>query len=252
MQRTLHDLAVLAARLGVGGIFLANGWQKLESGLTATGAQFATFGAPNPGAWAATTMLMELIGGTLLVVGLAVPVCGLLLFCEAVAVFVVARGEHGLPLTDGDVSLIVAIGAASILLAVGGAGRLSIDHMVVIKRREAVAAEDLAVEAEADDIISALREPEAAKAVPAEPIPASAAGKPVRAAGSGRTARTDQADRPAQSTPEDAPGPGGDTAEPPAARPRGGRRSATSKTAAGSAKGGDTLVAGEKDRPAGR
>ena len=173
MRRTLHDLASLAARLGVGGIFFANGWHKLEAGLTATSDQFGSLGAPAPGAWAATTMLTELIGGALLVAGLAVPACGLLLFAEAVAVFAVASGDQGLPLTGGDINLIVALGAASILLAVGGAGRLSVDHMVVIKRRDAEAAEDFAADAEADDVLASLREPETftAPARPTAPTP---------------------------------------------------------------------------------
>ncbi|MBB2913197.1 putative oxidoreductase [Streptosporangium becharense] len=164
MRRTLHDLASLAARLGVGGIFFANGWHKLEAGLTATAGQFATLEAPAPGVWAAVTMLTELLGGVLMVAGLAVAVCGLLLFAEALAVFVVASGGTGLPLTGGDVKLIVALGAASVLLAVGGAGRLSVDHLVVIKRREAEAAEDFAAETEADDVIASLREPETSAA----------------------------------------------------------------------------------------
>ncbi|MCT9931107.1 DoxX family protein [Planotetraspora sp. A-T 1434] len=159
MKRTLHDLASLAARMGVGGIFFANGWHKLEAGLTATGADFAKLGAPLPGFWAAAAMLIELIGGTLLIAGLAVPAVGLLLFAEALAVFILTAGDTGLPLTGGDIELIVALGAASVLLAVGGAGRISVDHMVVIKRREAEAAEDFAAEAEADAVIAALREP---------------------------------------------------------------------------------------------
>ncbi|WP_370027054.1 DoxX family protein [Planotetraspora sp. GP83] len=159
MKRTLHDLASLAARMGVGGIFFANGWHKLEAGLTATGTEFAKLGAPLPGFWAAAAMLIELIGGTLLIAGLAVPAVGLLLFAEAVAVFILTAGDTGLPLTGGDIELIVALGAASVLLAVGGAGRISVDHMVVIKRREAEAAEDFAAEAEADAVIAALREP---------------------------------------------------------------------------------------------
>ncbi|SNS55840.1 putative oxidoreductase [Streptosporangium subroseum] len=248
MRRTLHDLASLAARLGVGGIFFANGWHKLEAGLTATSDQFGSLGAPAPGAWAATTMLTELIGGALLVAGLAVPACGLLLFAEAVAVFVVASGDQGLPLTGGDINLIVALGAASILLAVGGAGRLSVDHMVVIKRREAEAAEDFAADAEADDVLASLREPETVTA-PAPPV----------------TDRTDQkAGKPAASGSGD---PGGsdntaDTAEFPAAtRPRVRTRrppagDATPATAPAPVvtptpdKAGDTLVAGKKDKSA--
>ncbi|MEV6862566.1 DoxX family protein [Streptosporangium subroseum] len=254
MRRTLHDLASLAARLGVGGIFFANGWHKLEAGLTATGDQFGSLGAPAPGAWAATTMLTELIGGALLVAGLAVSACGLLLFAEAVAVFVVASGDQGLPLTGGDINLIVALGAASILLAVGGAGRLSVDHMVVIKRREAEAAEDFAADAEADDVLASLREPETVTP-PAPPI----------------TDRTDRTDRTDQKTGKPAASgsgdPGGsdntaDTAEfPAAARPRARTRrppagDATPATAPAPVvtptpdKAGDTLVAGKKDKSA--
>ncbi|MCG5219539.1 DoxX family protein [Streptosporangium sp. KLBMP 9127] len=159
MRRTLRDLATLAARIGVGGIFFANGWHKLEAGLTATGGQFAALDAPAPGVWAAVTMLTELIGGALLVAGLVVPFCGLLLFAEALAVFFVASGDPGQPLTGGDVNLIVALGAASILLGVTGAGRLSVDHMVVIKRREAEAADDFAADSEAEDVLASLREP---------------------------------------------------------------------------------------------
>ncbi len=159
MRRTFNDVAALAARVGVGSIFFANGWHKLEAGLVATGQQFGEQGAPAPAVWAATTMLTELIGGALLVAGFAVPVCGILLFAEALAVFAIANGDQGLPLTGGDTKLIVALGAASILLAVVGAGRLSIDHVVVIRRRETVDPEDAATDREAEAVIASLREP---------------------------------------------------------------------------------------------
>ncbi|KAB8183156.1 DoxX family protein [Microbispora catharanthi] len=175
MKRTLHDLASLAARMGVGGIFFANGWQKLEAGLNATADQFTALQAPLPHVWAPVTMLTELVGGALLIAGLAVPVVGLLLFAEALAVFVVTAGDSGLPLTGGDIELIVALGAASVLLAVTGAGRISVDHMVVIKRREAEAAGEFAAEAEADAVIAALRPPRpgdpSAGESPARPAP---------------------------------------------------------------------------------
>ncbi|WP_440102007.1 DoxX family protein [Streptosporangium sp. H16] len=262
MRQTLHDLASLAARLGVGGIFFANGWHKLEAGLNATAEQFTSLGASGPYVWAATTMLTELIGGALLVAGLAVPACGLLLFAEALAVFILASGEAGLPLTGGDAKLIVALGAAAILLAVGGAGRLSVDHMVVIKRREAEAAEDFAAEAEADDVIAALREPE----TPPAPAPARTTGgkKPGESAppASQRSAEGPASERP---TSEGAT----DTAEFPAAtRPRTRTRKPPSGAAASvppatpattptpvsapaPGKTGDTLVAGKKDEPSG-
>ncbi|MEU6411470.1 DoxX family protein [Microbispora sp. NPDC046933] len=220
MKRTLHDLASLAARMGVGGIFFANGWQKLEAGLNATADQFTALQAPLPHVWAPVTMLTELVGGTLLIAGLAVPVVGLLLFAEALAVFVLTAGDTGLPLTGGDIELIVALGAASVLLAVTGAGRISADHMVVIKRREAEAAGEFAADAEADAVIAALRPPR-----PGEP-----------GAGAGETPA-----RPGPST--DSPGSPGSPGSP---------QSPQSPSAAGSGVGtgsGSTTAGTAADRP---
>ncbi|MEU6744163.1 DoxX family protein [Streptosporangium sandarakinum] len=241
MRRTLRDLAALAARLGVGGIFFANGWHKLEAGLTATNDQFTSLGAPAPGIWAAATMLIELVGGVLLVAGLAVPACGLVLFAEAAAVFAVTTGEHGLPLTGGDVSLVVALGAASVLLAVVGAGRLSVDHLLVMRRREAEAAQDFAAEAEADDVIAALRDPESARdtgaAGTAGPTGSSGPAGSTGPGGSSGSAGAGDAGRAA---------PGGDTAEfptRPRAHPYGGARDTGEAHPYGGAR--DTEEAGE-------
>lgn len=248
----------------MGGIFFANGWHKLEAGLNATAEQFTSLGASGPYVWAATTMLTELIGGALLVAGLAVAACGLLLFAEALAVFILASGEVGLPLTGGDAKLIVALGAASILLAVGGAGRLSVDHMVVIKRREAEAAEDFAAEAEADDVIAALREPETPPAPASRPTAGKRPGESAPPA-----SRTPTSQLPAEGPASEGPTPEGatDTAEFPAvARPRTRTRKPPSGAAASvppatpattpapvvtpaPGKAGDTLVAGKKDGP---
>lgn len=202
MKRTLHDLASLAARMGVGGIFFANGWQKLEAGLNATADQFTTLQAPLPHVWAPVTMLTELVGGTLLIAGLIVPVVGLLLFAEALAVFVVTAGDSGLPLTGGDIELIVALGAASVLLAVTGAGRISVDHMVVIKRREAEAAGEFAADTEADAVIAALRPPR-----PGEPSAGEPSARPAPAeTASGKPAPVPSADSPKSPEPPAAGG----------------------------------------------
>lgn len=238
VRRTLHDLASLTARVGVGGIFFATGWDRLEAGLNATGDQFAQLGAPAPHVWAAVTMLTELIGSVLLAAGIAVPVCSLLLFAEALAVFVVGGGDEGLALTGGDVRLIVALGAASFLLAVGGAGRISVDHMVVIKRRETGAADDRAGGERAGDVPASAPatggENNPGRAGPAEPIEGGGsgesgdpgesggreaeradAGEPAAASGTGETAkrsrgrsRSTRAEQPDDADGGDTPQPG--------------------------------------------
>ncbi|SEG42311.1 putative oxidoreductase [Nonomuraea solani] len=155
VKQVLRDLAALVARVGVGGIFFANGWTKLEDGLITTGAKFLEQGAPAPGAWATVTMLAELIGGALLIAGLAVSTTGLILFAEALAVFLVAP-----PLNPISLNELILLGAASLLLAVVGAGRVSVDHMVVIRRRESEAASEFAADNEADQVIASLRDPD--------------------------------------------------------------------------------------------
>ncbi|GAA3010382.1 DoxX family protein [Streptosporangium longisporum] len=252
MRRTLHDLASLAARLGVGGIFFANGWHKLEAGLNATAAQFATLEAPGPYVWAAVTMLMELIGGALMVAGLAVSACGLLLFAEALAVFVLASGQVGLPLTGGDAKLIVALGAASILLAVGGAGRLSVDHMVVIKRREAEAAEDFAAEAEADDVIASLREPEpsarpSTQAAPGAPVPGTSGNS-----GTSGTSGKRPGDGPGPAFPDPAFSDPGSSPAGSVSSGSGASRSTAAKAVPGSGAGSDEGGADTAEFPAAR
>ncbi|RJL34435.1 DoxX family protein [Bailinhaonella thermotolerans] len=225
MRRWVYDMAALAARLGVGGIFISNGWEKLEAGLAATSEQFGTLGAPAPDLWAAGTMLIEVVGGLLLFAGFMLPLTGMVLFAEALAVFFVGAGRYGLPLTGGDIKLIVALGAAAVLLAVGGAGRVSFDHLVLIRRREAAEA---AAEEAADEAIARLRG-EQPDGEPTRESPREAPTSP------GRRVR-------------DTAGPGGDAAgETPPARPGGAASGdgAAGTGAAGTDSAGGTRAAGD-------
>ncbi|TDD02487.1 DoxX family membrane protein [Nonomuraea deserti] len=221
VKQALSDLAALVARIGVGGIFFANGWTKLEDGLKITGEKFLEQGAPAPGAWAPITMLAELIGGALLIAGLAVSVTGLILFAEALAVFLVAP-----PLNPISLNELILLGAASLLLAVVGAGRASVDHMVVIRRRESEAADEFAADREADNVIASLREPDTP----------SKADKPDNREKPAKTGKSEAAPE-TPATEDTAPHP----------RPRSGEQKSGEDPAPAP---GDTLVAGRKKPPA--
>ncbi|MEU8317976.1 DoxX family membrane protein [Nonomuraea sp. NPDC048881] len=238
MKQALRDVAALVARVGVGGIFFANGWTKLEDGLTATGAKFLQQGAPAPGAWATVTMLTELIGGALLIAGLGVAVTGLILFAEALGVFLVAP-----PLNPISMNELILLGAAAILLAVVGAGRLSVDHMVVIRRRETEAANEFAADAEADRVIASLRD---ADAPARQSKPAEDAVPPARRSRPAEDAVPEEAGQQAG----DAPSPMTDTMPHPRPRTRPAGPPATEEPAPAPVPG-DTLVAGRK-KPAPR
>jgi putative oxidoreductase len=278
VRQTLHDAAILVARAGIGGIFFANGWEKLEAGLNATTEEFARIDAPLPYAWAAVTMLVELLGGAMLVAGFAVPVCGILLFAEAIAVFALAAGDPQRPLTGGSANLVIALCAASLLLAVVGAGRVSVDHMVVIKRRDPGDEAAPGPDAEADQVLTALRGPRGGSGDAPAGLPAGP-GRADPAAGAGSAAAEPRSRTAEPGTPDDKGDAGdkGDAAEVTApVRVRKGRQRRTeaasaegpekegtaketpakeggpgpkSTTAKGTTGKGDVLVAGRKENP---
>lgn len=131
-----RDLALLIARIGLGVVFIAHGWQKLvTNGVDGTAGFFASVGVPLPtvSAWFAT--LVELVGGGLLVLGLAVPVAGLLLAVDMIGAWLFVHRGSGVFVADGGWELVLALGVGSLVLAAVGAGRYSIDHLLGSRTR---------------------------------------------------------------------------------------------------------------------
>ncbi|WP_432548240.1 DoxX family protein [Kineococcus sp. SYSU DK004] len=132
----VRDLALLLTRVAVGAVFVAHGWQKLSTnGIEGTAAFFDSVGIPAATAAAWFSALVELVGGAALVVGLAVPVAGLLLLVNMVGAFAFVHAGSGLFVDQGGYELVLVLGAVSLLLAVVGAGRYSLDHLVLGRRR---------------------------------------------------------------------------------------------------------------------
>lgn len=126
-----RDLAILVTRLGVGLVFVAHGWQKLtDSGLDRTAESFARLGVPAPQLSAFYATFVELLGGAALIAGLAVPVAGVLLALDMAGAFLFVHGGNGVFVSDGGFELVLALGTACLLLAVVGAGRFGLDHVV--------------------------------------------------------------------------------------------------------------------------
>ncbi|AWK73998.1 hypothetical protein CBI38_23005 [Rhodococcus oxybenzonivorans] len=126
-----RDLAILIARIGLGVVFVAHGWQKFfEFGVNATQESFADMGVPLPDISAIAAATIELAGGFALIVGLATPVAGFLLFLDMLGALILVHADKGVFVSEGGYELVVALGAGSLLLAVIGAGRLGIDGLI--------------------------------------------------------------------------------------------------------------------------
>jgi putative oxidoreductase len=132
-NRPLHDAVALLARCGVGVVFLAHGWQKIQVGVTATGHGFDAMGVPLPTAAAVYATFVELLGGAALILGIGLPVAGTLLFLDMAGAFAFVHAGHGVFLVDkgtprNGFELVLVLGLASLLFAVADGGRLTLDH----------------------------------------------------------------------------------------------------------------------------
>lgn len=123
-----RDIATLVARLGLGLVFIAHGWQKFDTnGLDATAAGFEGMGIPIPTVSAYFSTFVELIGGGALILGIFTPIVGILLFLNMLGAFVFVHYEAGVFVGDGGYELVLALGVGALLLAAVGAGRISLD-----------------------------------------------------------------------------------------------------------------------------
>ncbi len=132
---TVRDVLALAARLLLGAVLLAHGWQKLVGeGLRATSAGFARLGVPVPGLSAAFAASVESGGGLMLAAGLLTPVAGALVAFVMLGAGWFAGHWFGGVIGDGGWELVGVIAAGALLLAATGPGRLSLDHLVATRR----------------------------------------------------------------------------------------------------------------------
>lgn len=162
-SRPFYDVVAALARLGVGIVFMAHGWQKIEAGITATGRTFDGLGVPLPTAAAVYSAFVELLGGAALIVGLGLPVTGALLFLDMAGAFVFVHADQGLFMVDEGAArngyeLVLALGMASLVFAAGGGGRLTLDQWVIGKRLRGAAADD--DEDDAASFVESLRQAE--------------------------------------------------------------------------------------------
>lgn len=126
-----RDIALLVARVALGVVFIAHGWQKLaEYGIAGTAASFGEMGVPLPTVSAWFAAIVEVAGGAALVVGFAVPVAGVLLALDMLGAFLLVHVGSGVFVTDNGFELVLALGAGAVVLAGLGGGRFALDRVI--------------------------------------------------------------------------------------------------------------------------
>ncbi|MER5394875.1 DoxX family protein, partial [Saccharopolyspora sp. NPDC002686] len=91
-MHAVRDFFAFIGRLGIGIILIAHGWQKVfDYGLDAVGRSFAEMYVPLPQVSAWFAGLVELVGGIFLVIGLLLPLVGILVAIEMAGAIVLVH-----------------------------------------------------------------------------------------------------------------------------------------------------------------
>lgn len=129
-------LAALALRIPVGITFMAHGAQKLFAwfggyGLEGTGQWMASIGLEPGYLMALMAGSAEFIGGIALLIGLLVRPAGLVLAITMLVAIFSVHFANGLFMSNNGYEFGLALLAASVSLMFSGAGKLSLDNILV-------------------------------------------------------------------------------------------------------------------------
>jgi putative oxidoreductase len=134
----LQDAALLIARVAIGFILMAHGLQKfLQYTLDGTAASFTEMGIPAPGAAAIFAATVETAGGAALILGLLTPMFAALNILNLLGALVIVHASKGVFVDGGGYELVLGLIAGLVVVALLGAGRFSLDHLVSRRRQAA-------------------------------------------------------------------------------------------------------------------
>lgn len=127
---TARDLLVLVGRVVIGAVFIAHGLQKfLVWGIGGTAESFGQVGIPLPAVSAWVAALVETVGGAALLLGIGLPVAGVLLALNMLGALVFYHLPHGFFVSDADggIEYVLVLAAAALALGFRG-GAYTVDH----------------------------------------------------------------------------------------------------------------------------
>ncbi|WP_299036417.1 DoxX family protein [uncultured Pseudokineococcus sp.] len=136
MPEPVRDIALLLARVLVGVVLVAHGWDKLAvQGVSGTAGFMASLGVPAPEVAAVVLAVLELVTGVLLVLGAATVVASALVLVDMAAAYWLVHRGSGVFVDGGGWELVGVIAAVALALLGAGPGRASLDHLVGARRR---------------------------------------------------------------------------------------------------------------------
>lgn len=132
-----RDLVLLVARFGLGIVMLVHAKIEYDYGGSLAGVvkSFEQAGVPLPAITGPANLFGELIGGIALILGLAVPVIGVLMALNMAGAWIFVHTSGLLASDRNGPELVITLGLLSLVLAVTGSGRFGLDHLIVRRAR---------------------------------------------------------------------------------------------------------------------
>ncbi|HXV94053.1 MAG TPA: DoxX family protein [Pseudonocardia sp.] len=137
LVRTTRDVVLLVARAGLGVMMVAHAKLEYDFGgsLAGVGRLFAQAGVPLPAITGPANVLFELVGGIAMILGVAVPIVGVLMALNMAGAWIFVHTSGLFAMDRNGPELVIALGLLGLVLAVTGSGRFGLDHLVVRRLR---------------------------------------------------------------------------------------------------------------------
>lgn len=143
----LRSIALLIARVALGGILIAHGWDRWQvRKITSQIDYLNQYGVPYADIAAWGSIVLELVGGIFLVVGALTPLVALAVVAQQALIIAYISWRRGPWLLSPDNTYVggyeynVALGSLALLIAVFGGGAVSVDRL--FRRKKTVDDED--------------------------------------------------------------------------------------------------------------
>ncbi|WP_435202396.1 DoxX family protein [Janibacter sp. GS2] len=134
------DTALLIIRVVTGVTMIMHGWQKLTGpGFGGVGDVFVGMDVPLAAVAGPLTLVVELVGGVLLVLGLGTRVVGALFALVMLGALFIVHLPAGFFAADGGYELVLLLAAVGAALAVSGGGAWSADAVIAGRQGAATA-----------------------------------------------------------------------------------------------------------------
>jgi putative oxidoreductase len=169
LPEPVRDVVLLVARLILGVVLFAHGWQKLVIyGIAGTRTQFEAMGIPLAIVSSSFVSFVEFVGGALMIFGALVPVVVVLHLVVMIGAASFVHVSHGIFAVDGGWELVGVIAACELMLGACGAGRFSVDRLVLDRRQHTAIGPPAAVKSAEKSAVTSAGRPAESSAGTAE------------------------------------------------------------------------------------